>query len=77
MASITHSAKSRFALVFGDGAVSVALEAPDRASAFETAQRLVREDRPAKLLEDGVVLAQIEYSPAGFWTISEQPSRVA
>jgi hypothetical protein len=29
------------------------------------------------LLEDGVALAQIGYSSAGFWTISEQPSHAA
>ena len=73
----THRPSGRYALAFGEGAVTVELEAPDRASAFESAQRLVKEDRPATLLEDGVALAQIGYSPAGFWTISEQPSHAA
>jgi hypothetical protein len=68
---------TRYALAFADGAISAELEAPDRATAFATAQRLVKEGRPATLLEDGRPLAQIQYSPAGFWTISEQPARVA
>lgn len=61
----------RFALTFGDGAVSVELEAADRASAFVTAQRLVKDGRPATLLEDGLPLASLSYSPEGFWTLSE------
>jgi len=73
----THRPAGRYALAFSDGAISVELEAPDRASAFVTAQRLVKEGRPATLLEDGVALAQIGYSSAGFWTISEQPSHAA
>lgn len=69
--------RGRYALAFGDGAITVALEAPDRATAFETAQRLVKDDRPATLYEDGVALGQISYSPAGFWTVAAQGSRVA
>jgi hypothetical protein len=61
----------RYALAFGEGAVSIELEAPDRASAFETAQRLVKDGRPATLLENGVPLASLSYSPEGFWTVSE------
>jgi hypothetical protein len=60
-----------YALAFGEGAVSVELEAPDRASAFVTAQRLVKDGRPATLLENGVPLASLSYSPEGFWTVSE------
>jgi len=72
-----HRPAGRYALGFGDGAITVDLEAPDRATAFETAQRLVKDDRPATLYEDGEPLARIAYSPAGFWTVSEQGSRVA
>ena len=61
----------RYALAFGRGAVSVELEAMDRASAFVTAQRLVKDGRPATLLEDGHPLASLSYSPEGFWTVSE------
>jgi hypothetical protein len=61
----------RYALAFAEGAISVALEAPDRASAFETAQRLVKDGRPATLYEDGAPLATLSYSPEGFWTVSE------
>jgi hypothetical protein len=61
----------RYALGFAHGAISVALEAPDRASAFETAQRLVKDGRPATLFEDGAPLATLSYSPEGFWTVSE------
>ena len=60
-----------YVLAFGEGAVSVELEAPDRASAFVTAQRLVKDGRPATLLENGVPLASLSYSPEGFWTVSE------
>jgi hypothetical protein len=60
-----------YSLAFAEGAISVALEAPDRASAFETAQRLVKDGRPATLLENGVPLANLSYSPEGFWTVSE------
>ncbi len=60
-----------YSLAFGEGAISVALEAADRASAFETAQRLVKDGRPATLLENGVPLANLSYSPEGFWTVSD------
>ena len=72
-----HPPHARYALAFGEGGVSVELEAPDRASAFVAAQRLVKDGRPATLLEDGVALARIGYSPSGYWTISDQSSRVA
>ena len=71
MGRTRHSLADRYTLVFGDGAISVELEAPDRASAFETAQRLVRDGRPATLFENGVPLASLRYSPEGFWTLSE------
>jgi hypothetical protein len=61
----------RYALAFANGAISVSLEAPDRASAFETAQRLVKDGRPATLYEDGAPLATLSYSPEGFWTVSD------
>ena len=61
----------RYALAFGQGAVSVELEASDRAGAFVTAQRLVKDGRPATLFENGVPLASLSYSPEGFWTVSE------
>jgi hypothetical protein len=66
-----------FALAFGEGAVSVDLEAPDRASAFATAQRLVKDGRPATLLEDGLPIASLSYSPEGFWTVSEVAGEAA
>lgn len=68
---------ARYALVFGDGAVSVEIDVYDRADAFARAQKLVKEDRPATLYEDGVPLAQIGYSPSGFWTVSACGSRAA
>lgn len=67
----------RYALSFGEGAISVEIGAYDRAGAFAQAQKLVKEGRPATLFEDGVPLAQISYSDAGFWTVSEQGARVA
>jgi hypothetical protein len=67
----------RYTLVFGEGAVSAELDVHDRADALAQAQKLVKEDRPATLFEDGVALAQISYSPAGFWTVSSSGSRVA
>ena len=68
---------ARYALGFGQGAITVELEVEDRADAFAQAQKLVREGRPATLFEDGVALAQISYSPAGFYTVSEDGERVA
>jgi hypothetical protein len=61
----------RYSLGFGEGAITVTLEAEDRARAFETAQRLVKDGRPATLYEDGTPLALLSYSPEGFWTVSE------
>jgi hypothetical protein len=72
-----HRFSGRYALAFGEGAISVEIEAPDRASAFETAQRLVKDGRPATLLEDGAPLASLSYSPEGFWTVSEIAGAVA
>jgi hypothetical protein len=71
MGRTRHRPQGRYSLAFAQGAISVELEAPDRASAFETAQRLVRDGRPATLLENGVALASLSYSPEGFWTVSE------
>ena len=68
--------QSSYSLVFGDGAVSTELDAWDRASAFETAQRMVRNGRGAVLLEDGEPIASLSYSPEGFWSVSE-PSAAA
>lgn len=68
---------SRFTLTFGQGAITVALDVHDRADAFAQAQKLVKEGRPATLYEDGLSLGQISYSAAGFWTVSEEGSRVA
>ena len=68
----------RYTLVFGEGAISVELvDVHDRADALAQAQKLVKEGRPATLFEDGVALAQISYSPSGFWTVSSGGSRVA
>jgi hypothetical protein len=67
----------RYELAFGEGAISVALEAPDRASAFESAQRLVKDGRPATLYEDGAPLATLSYSPEGFWTLSDAGASAA
>jgi hypothetical protein len=69
--------RARYALSFGRGSVSVELEVDDRADAFAQAQKLVREGRPATLYKDGVALGQISYSPAGFWTVSEEGSHVS
>ena len=68
---------ARYTLAFGQGAISVELEAADRASAFVTAQRLVKDGRPATLLENGVPLASLSYSPEGFWTVSEVAGQAA
>lgn len=65
-----------YALQFADGAIAVKLDAWDRASAFETAQRLVKLGRPATLLEDGEPIAHLSFSPEGYWTVSE-PSAAA
>jgi hypothetical protein len=69
--------RGRYALAFVDGAITVELEVHDRADAFAQAQKLVREGRPATILEDGVALGQISYSPAGFWTVAQDGARVA
>ena len=58
-------------------AITVELDVLDRADALAQAQKLVKAGRPATLYEDGVPLGQISYSPAGFWTVSEDGSRVA
>jgi hypothetical protein len=68
---------SRYALAFGQGAITVELDVHDRADAFAQAQKLVKEGRPATLYEDGVALGQISYSAAGFWTVAQEGSRVA
>ena len=67
----------RYALAFGQGAITVELDVYDRADAFAQAQKLVKEGRPATLYEDGLSLGQISYSAAGFWTVSEEGSLVA
>ena len=67
----------RYKLAFGRDAITVDLEVVDRADALAQAQKLVKVGRPATLYEDGVPLGQISYSPAGFWTVSEEGSRVA
>jgi hypothetical protein len=72
-----RKAGARYALSFGQGAITVELNVADRAEAFTQAQKLVKDGRPATLFEDGVALGQISYSPAGFWTVSEDGSRVA
>lgn len=66
-----------YTLEFGDGSISVDLDAWDRASAFATAQRLVKEGRPATLLEHGVAIASLSYSPEGFWTVTDTTSAAA
>nr|WP_166178134.1 hypothetical protein [Altererythrobacter segetis] len=77
MGRVDRRLAGRYALAFGNGAVSVELEASDRAGAFVTAQRIVKDGRPATLLEDGVPLASLSYSPEGFWTVSEVAGEVA
>jgi hypothetical protein len=77
MSRVDRRLAGRYALAFGEGAVSVELEALDRASAFVTAQRLVKDGRPATLLEDGHPLASLSYSPEGFWTVSEVAGEAA
>jgi hypothetical protein len=77
MSRIDRRLAGRYALAFGEGAISVDLEAGDRASAFATAQRLVCDGRPATLLEDGLPLASLSYSPEGFWTVSEVAGEAA
>jgi hypothetical protein len=66
----------RYALAFAEDAITVELDAWDRASAFATAQRLVKQGRSATLLEDGESIARLSYSPEGYWTVSEEVSRV-
>lgn len=44
--------------------------APDAAHALAMAQRMLPLGRHASLIEDGVTLAQLSYSPSGFWTVS-------
>ena len=69
--------QGRYRLAFGQDAISVELDVHDRADALAQAQKLVKAGRPATLYEDGVPLGQISYSPAGFWTVSEDGARVA
>jgi hypothetical protein len=73
----TYRPAGRYALGFGDGAITVELDVFDRADAFAQAQKLVKEGRPATLYEDGASLGQISYSAAGFWTVSGEGSKVA
>jgi hypothetical protein len=73
----TYRPQSRYALAFGQGTITVELQVEDRAAAFAQAQKLVTADRPATLFEDGVPLGRISYSDAGFWTVSEDGSKVA
>ena len=68
---------SRYALAFGQGAITVDLDVHDRAEAFAQARKLVKVGRPATLYEDGLSLGQISYSAAGFWIVSEQGTLVA
>lgn len=75
--SDVYRPRTRYTLAFGRDAITVELDVHDRADALAQAQRLVKEGRPATLYEDGVPLAQISYSAAGFWTVSERGSRVA
>ncbi len=65
-----------YCLEFADGSIAVELEAWDRASAFATAQRLVKQGRPATLLENGQAIASLSFSPEGYWSVSE-PSAAA
>jgi hypothetical protein len=67
----------RYKLAFGQDAITIELEAQDRATALAQAQRLVKQGRPATLYESGVPLAQISYSPAGFWTVAPRGTLVA
>jgi hypothetical protein len=69
--------QGRYTLAFGQDAVTVELDVTDRADALAQAQKLVKPGRPATLYEDGVALGQLSYSPAGFWTVSEEGTRVA
>ena len=69
--------RGHYKLAFGHDSITVELEAHDRADALAQAQKLVKVGRPATLLEDDVPLGQISYSPAGFWTVSEDGARVA
>lgn len=72
-----YSPRSRYKLSFGRDAITVELDVFDRADALAQAQKLVKVGRPATLYEDGVPLGQISYSPAGFWTVSDEGARVA
>ena len=69
--------RGRYKLAFGNDTIAVELDVIDRADALAQAQKLVKVGRPATLYEDGVPLGQISYSPAGFWTVSGEGSRIA
>ena len=77
MNSHNYRPAGRYALAFGQGAITVELDVHDRADAFAQAQKLVKEGRPATLYENGLSLGQISYSAAGFWTVSEEGTLVA
>jgi hypothetical protein len=58
-----------YALIMRDGARKEFLAA-DAAHALNLAQEILPLGRAAVLVEDGVVLAELDYSSDGFWAVS-------
>jgi hypothetical protein len=65
----TRLGQRSYALVLNDGSRKE-FAAEDAAHALQMAQAVLPKGRAASLMEDGVPLAEISYSPNGFWAVS-------
>lgn len=68
MASARPGRRS-YALVLHDGSKKE-FSAEDAANALQMARQVLPPGCSAALLEDGTTLAEINYSPDGFWAVS-------
>lgn len=64
------SGRRSYALVLKDGSKKE-FSAEDAADALRMAQAVLPEGHSAALVEDGTTLAEINYSPTGFWAVSK------
>lgn len=60
-----------YTLVMSDGSRKE-FSASDAAEALNVARGVLPLGRSASLLEDGIVLAEIDYAPEGFWQVSKR-----
>lgn len=66
----------KYALVLKDGSRQE-FHAQDAAHALRHAQAILPEGLAAALCEDGELLAEISYSPQGYWAVSKPSSAEA